>query len=107
MTTRRAVLAGLLALAGGRAEAHWRYETACCSDEDCDAVDDRAVREDGERVIVTIQPGTHRMWPADGRASGTFETTRTALRKPVDTRWHVCLSPTGSLLCVYPPMRGF
>jgi hypothetical protein len=106
MTTRLAILAGLLALAGGSAEAHWKYEYQCCADNDCAPIDDRAVVENGERVIVTIQPGQHPMWPADGRAAGTFETTRRDLRKPVDTRWHVCLSPTGSLLCVYPPMRG-
>lgn len=106
MTTRRALLAGLLALAGGRAEAHWRYEYLCCAENDCAAVDDEAVKDEGERVIVTIAPGSHPMWPADGRAPGRFETTRAQLRKPVDTRWHVCLSPAGNLLCVYPPLRG-
>ncbi len=87
--------------------AHWRYDAACCADNDCQPVPDSAVHEAGGGVIVRLMPGQHLMWGKDKSGDFVAEIARGDLRKPLDGHWHVCIGPAGNLLCVYPPMRGF
>jgi hypothetical protein len=86
------------------AHGPWPYE--CCSNRDCDEVDAKSIREDGDQIHITIKPGTHPMWPADGRGDFKATAPRAALRKPVTGEWGICISPSGSLLCVFPPLSG-
>jgi hypothetical protein len=99
------LLAGLLTLSGAAlAHGPWPYD--CCSDRDCAEVDSRHVREDGDVVHVVVPPGEHPMWPADGRTAFVATLPRSKLRKGVTGEWGICISPTGSLLCVFPPVNG-
>jgi hypothetical protein len=95
-----------LALLASQAAAHgpWPYE--CCHERDCAEVESRFIREDGDRVHITIPAGAHPMWPADGRTPFTAIAPRSLLRKPVTGEWGVCIGPGGALLCVFPPMSG-
>ncbi len=92
--------AALLAPLAGFAHGPWPYE--CCHDRDCAEVDARHVVEAGDEIIITLPAGAHPMAPGGGR----WTTTRDRLRKPVTGEWGVCLSPTGALLCVFPPAVG-
>jgi hypothetical protein len=95
-----ALTAGLLTPLAGFAHGPWPYE--CCHDRDCAEVDARHVVEAGQEIIITLPAGAHPMAPGGGR----WTTTRDRLRKPVTGEWGVCLSPTGALLCVFPPAVG-
>jgi hypothetical protein len=97
----------LITAASTKTQAHWRYSAACCSDVDCAPVPDSAVHETGSTITLHIAPGQHPMWGKDRPAAFVGELHRSALQPPLDGRWHVCLSPAGTLLCVYPPARSF
>jgi hypothetical protein len=88
------------------AGAHGPWPIECCHNQDCAEVEARHVREVGDEVIVEIPPGTHPMWPADGRPAFTRSLKRTMLRRSVTGEWGVCISPSGNLLCVFPPALG-
>lgn len=102
--TLRAALAALLIATPAAAHGPWPYE--CCHDRDCDEVDAKNVRDEGGQVHIRIPPGTHPMWPADGRGDFVVTVPRAAVRKPVTGEWGVCISPSGSLLCVFEPLSG-
>jgi hypothetical protein len=105
-----AAAAVLLALAIGsapRAEAHGLYSAICCSDFDCSPVSDSAVHEAGDTIVIRVLPGQHPMWGKDKTEPFVAEIQRSALQEPIDGRWHACISPSGKLLCVYPPLRSF
>lgn len=89
------------------ASAHWRYSPLCCSDADCAPAPDSAVHETGSTVTIHISPGQHPMWGKDKATPFVAELHRSSLQQPLDGRWHVCISPGGVLLCVYPPTRSF
>lgn len=95
-----------LALGIAPAAAHGPWPAECCSNRDCDEVDASSVREAGDTIHIRIKPGSHPMWPADGRGDFVASAPRAALRKPVTGEWGVCISPGGSLLCVFPPLSG-
>lgn len=103
---RRSLIA-ILILAPFTASAHGLYEYQCCADNDCQPIADNAVHEAGETIVVRVLPGSHVMWPKDKAASLMLEFERSKLRKPIDGNWHVCISPSGAPLCLYPPQRGF
>ena len=96
-----------ICVAASKANAHWKYPYDCCADNDCQRVADSAVHEAGDVVVVRILPGSHIMWGKDKPAALVAEIPRAALRQPLDGEWHVCIGPTGSILCVFPPMRSF
>jgi len=103
---RNLFLAGALTLLATTSYAHGPWSALCCSDRDCDFVDAKFIREDGDVVHVDLPPGAHPMWPADGRGNFTAKIMRSALQKPVASEWGVCIGPSGNLLCVYPPASG-
>ncbi len=101
----RALLLGL-ALLAFPAAAHGPWPHECYHDRDCAEVSSKHIREDGERVHIIIPPGEHPMWPADGRTAFTAIVPRSLIRKPVSGEWGVCISPSGTLLCVFAPLSG-
>jgi hypothetical protein len=86
--------------------AHGPWPAVCCSDRDCAEIDAKMVREDGDTVHFTVPPGAHPMWPADGRGVFRGSIPRASLRPAVTGEWGLCISPTGALLCAFPPMSG-
>ena len=107
MNRRTFILSALATAFSAPAAAHWRYDPACCSDADCQPVPDGYIHETGDIIVVRVPAGAHKMWPIEKRATFYAEITRAELRQPLDGRWHVCISPGGALLCVYPPERSF
>jgi nitrous oxide reductase accessory protein NosL len=104
--TRTMLSALLLAGMMTHASSHGPWPAVCCSDRDCAEVDSKNIQEADGMVHIVIQPGSHPMWPADGRTAFIGSIRRAELRKPVTGEWGVCISPTGKLLCVFPPMTG-
>lgn len=90
----------------GRASAHgpWPYE--CCSDNDCSEIDSKYVKEIGDSVHITFPPGHHPKWPADGRPPFSAIIPRSSLKKPVSGEWSICIYPSGTIVCVFPPQSG-
>ncbi len=86
--------------------AHGPWPASCCSDRDCAEVASSHIREDGEDIHISIPPGSHPMWPADGRPAFVTTYRKNRLRKSVTGEWGVCISPRGDLLCVFPPALG-
>jgi hypothetical protein len=77
--------------------SHSWYEAGCCSDRDCEAVEDVAVKEKPDGIHVA--------------GFGVLSHTDPRLRWGRDDRWHLCISKpsppeAGKLLCVYRPARG-
>jgi hypothetical protein len=97
---KRFLIAGIAAfiavsvlLAVGVAKAHWIYELACCSKEDCKPVADAIVTENSAGFLLND--------------TGEFvERTSTKVRRPLDEQYHLCRNPAGALLCIYPKFSG-
>jgi hypothetical protein len=100
----RSLLLSAMLVFPASAHGPWPYD--CCANNDCAEVDARHIREIGDQVHIVIPPGIHPMWPADGRPPFVGTVARSSLRKPVSGEWGVCISATGSLLCVFPPSAG-
>lgn len=107
MNRRTFILAAALIALSQPAYTHGLYEYACCADNDCAPIADKMVHEAGEIIIVRVEAGSHPMWPKEKASALMLEFQRSALRKPIDGNWHVCISPSASPLCLYPPQRGF
>lgn len=105
---RGLTLALAMLIAGGmtRAGAHEGWPWECCHDQDCAEVDHRWIAERDGMVIITIPPGGHPMWPADGRRPFAVSVPRSSLRRAITGEWGVCIDARGKLLCVFPPMGG-
>ena len=95
-----------LALMVSFARAHGPWPAACCSDRDCAEIDAKMVREDNATIYFTVPPGAHPMWPADGRGTFRGSIQRSQLRPAVTGEWGLCISPSGTLLCAFPPLSG-
>lgn len=83
----------------------WTYDAACCSDRDCGVMPFNRVvpTEGGWRVRV--EPEEHHYYPGALDVVVPYDDRR--LRQSGDTEFHLCLSRTGHLLCLYvPPMGG-
>ena len=110
MTTRRALLAGLLALAGGRAEAHsarsgMPYDPWCCNARDCAEIPGHAVTEVRGGWRVTLKAGDH---PMVTSGTVTHFVAAADARLADDGRFHACLFPTAETMrCFYAPPGGF
>lgn len=75
------------------ASAHGPYEPSCCSDRDCAPVPDATVTETPEGFTLND--------------TGEFVArTSSRVRRPLNEEYHLCRSPSGLLLCIYPKYRG-
>ena len=78
---------------GFEADAHWKYEMACCNTQDCMPVEDKIVTETSAGFTLND--------------TGEFvERTSHKIRKPINEEYHVCRNPAGALLCIYPKLQG-
>jgi hypothetical protein len=83
----------LLGLCPSVALAHDWYPVSCCSDKDCRAL----IEESGETVRESAEGWT--LW--DGRTIA-----RGIAKLSPDRRFHVCESPTKTILCFFAPPGG-
>jgi hypothetical protein len=110
MTTRRALLAGLLAFAGGRAEAHsarsgMACDPWCCNAQDCAEIPGHAVTEVRGGWRITLKRGEH---PMVKSASVSHFVALGDARPSDDGRFHACLYPDeNTMRCFYAPPGGF
>ena len=78
--------------------AHSFYSYACCHDEDCGAAVllEEVVGNNGfvtARVFKRIRDGAVATFPE------AFKT-----KQSPDGNWHICVSSTGGLICLYRPL---
>lgn len=91
------------------AKSHSFYDAICCSDRDCAPIAANMVRETPAGYRVTINPGSHPMWPADKPAplSILYEYRSDKIKPTRDGAWHVCINAAGDPLCLYVTGGGF
>jgi hypothetical protein len=100
------VIFGVVGVVTG-ARAHGGYPVECCHDRDCAPIDPKAVRVTPEGWDVTLGPDDHAMLAEAGLTQRrTWSIPRAAGRKPLSGDYHICFSPTGSLLCFFPKADG-
>lgn len=71
--------------------------SSCCGGDDCIEVSlgQLSFAEPG-KITVTLKPGQHQLHPE----GGVFTTERQQQFAP-DGKTHVCIGPTGTVLCVF------
>ena len=89
------------------------YDKRCCSDGDCAAIPDSAVRIVSDGFEVTLGPEDHplvterftqhigygdKMFPA---ADLGKDPTATSIQLSPDDRWHACIFPKNTIRCLY------
>lgn len=90
-----------------QAMSGWTYPVECCSDRDCAVIDGRTVRETPAGYVVTVQPGGHPMWGREQTAPLVVTFAYRDAKPSPDGQWHLCISPTGRPLCLFPKQGGF
>ena len=87
------------------APAGWEYDQGCCSDRDCGVMAFNTVVPTQEGWHVRLEAGDHHYFEGAVDMVIPFDDSR--LRKSQDTEFHICLSKSGILFCLYvPPMGG-
>ncbi len=77
---------------GRKAYGHSFYDNACCHDRDC-----------GPATATTkIQKGDGGFWVTHGNWPAKFF-RNDQVRDSQDARWHVCIRPGGTPMCLYAP----
>lgn len=109
-------IAGFLLLAIGiilallaQARAHdaasgWSYAAECCSGEDCGAARIGHVLPSPGGWRVRLEPGDHHHYP--GALDMVVPYDSPAIWRSGDTEFHICLSESGALYCLYVPHLG-
>ncbi|WP_342361429.1 hypothetical protein [Terrarubrum flagellatum] len=103
---RVAMLIAIAALCVSGSRAHEWYPAECCSGNDCAPISAQAVSETPDGYVVTIEPGSHPMWPQDGRAALVHVIAYKAARRSQDGRFHICIGASGYLFCFYAAVGG-
>lgn len=81
------LMVGFLVLSNGSSRAHSWYDYECCSQRDCRAVSSEEVLE--------LSEGKWKYLPL----AVVFE--RNMVKNSKDSRFHVCISPLNTPLCIY------
>ena len=100
---------------GHQAQTGWTYGAGCCSGRDCAPIPPDRVQIAPEGYLVTLEPGDgpfvrDRMqklfaYP-DGRAGFFVPVGGKMIKKAMesgDSEYHACVTPGGSLICLYVP----
>lgn len=88
------------------AQAHSWYPWECCAGNDCAEVSPLAVKETQAGYVFTIVPGHHPMWPASKAEPLTILVRHNKLKPSPDGLWHICIKPTGELICAWGIVGG-
>ena len=100
----------LAAAAASTSSAHeapsgWEYDAACCSDRDCGVMPFNRVTPGPDGWRVRVEPGEHHYYPGALDVVVPYDSRQ--IRHSQDTEFHLCLTSTGHLLCLYvPPLGG-
>lgn len=84
----------------------WSYAAKCCSGKDCAQAVKGAVIEGPSGYEITILPGQHPMVKDKVFRAVLPYDSKKIIDSP-DGLYHVCISPSGGLLCLYAGSRGF
>lgn len=108
---RFAVAAALSVVLWQPVEAHqaptgWAYDPSCCSGRDCApaAFNRVQVSRDGNGYHIRLRAGEHHHFP--GAVDMIVPLGDRRIRPSQDTEYHICLSATGHLFCLYAPELG-
>jgi len=83
----------------------WAYDRVCCSGLDCDQVSTESISLIKHGYLIELQPGEHHFAPEGYEAVIGYDDTR--IRRSQDQFYHVCMTRSKRLLCVYvPEMMG-
>lgn len=104
----RIILAVLALASAYHAQAHGAYPIECCHDRDCAPIDPRLVKKlDDGSFEVTVGPQDHPMLAEAGHVGRkTWKIEGYRVRKPLNGDYHICFSPSGSLLCFFDKSDG-
>lgn len=98
------VLAAAFPAWGHQAPSGWTYSMECCSGMDCAPAPPGSVTERDGGWLIVIPPGVHDMAPGGWTGHMPYRDKR--IRQSADEYFHVCISGTGALLCLYLPGTG-
>lgn len=94
-------------LAWTAAHAHSWYPLECCHQNDCAEISDDNVRIGQGGYIVIVPPGSHPMWPASRPQPLQVSIPYTKAKQSPDGKYHICLNPSGGLLCFFASIGSF
>ena len=102
-----AIASAFLAFAMSAARAHeapsgWSYPAVCCSQRDCNMIPASRVSEGPEGYRVVLLPGDHEMV----KAGASFLIPYSVAKQSPDGEFHICILPSGSVICFFVPPRG-
>lgn len=86
-----------------QAASGWEYPFYCCSGADCARIEPEMVRETRSGFVVTVEPGTHPMWPTERRKALVLDIPYKKATPSPDGQWHLCINDAGDLLCFFAP----
>ena len=89
-----------------QAMSGWSYPYSCCSDRDCAEIAPAAVREGAGGYQVTVQPGSHPMWPSIRADPLVLAIPYRESKPSPDGRFHLCIDGSGKLLCFFAAIGG-
>lgn len=94
----------LMASEAGAHEAPslWMYPANCCSGRDCSRVPMAQVSDGPEGYRVVLKPGDHNMAPN----GGTYLIPYPLAKASGDHEFHICILPSGTVICFFYPPRG-
>lgn len=99
------IIAALMLTTTSYTSAHSWYPYECCSDNDCERVKVNTVKEKDGGFEVIVYPGQHKM-SKDWAEPMVYHVPYKDARASEDQNYHVCLSPTKVLLCLFVPIGG-
>lgn len=98
----RLKLAGIfLLLFMGATIAHDWYPYDCCSQQDCAPLDQTNVRVGVNGYAVIIPPGSHPQWGSEKTEALLLTIPYKQAKPSPDGKFHICLNPSGQLLCFF------
>lgn len=84
------------------APSGWTYPAACCSQRDCARVPMVQVSDGPEGYRVKLLPGDHNMAPNGGSYLIPYANAKSS----GDHEYHICILPSGTVICFFAPPRG-
>jgi hypothetical protein len=85
------------------APSGWSYPVQCCSNRDCAEIPASRVKESPQGYRVTLVPGDHDFVKAQTSWLIPYEKTKPS----PDGVYHICISPTMTMLCFFAGARSF
>lgn len=84
------------------APSGWSYPAGCCSNRDCNRIPASRVSEGPEGYRVELFPGDHDMVPT----GASYLIPYSLAKQSPDGEYHLCILPSGTMLCWFVPPKG-